>query len=99
MIGRTGSTGFQMRYDDEQDPVVWVAVALYKKGRWECAAGPGPVEATLRLCEHLMDGGRCAHCGRPSGFNPDFDATMPLEPLVCWYQWDPERKTYRRGCE
>jgi hypothetical protein len=25
--------------------------------------------------------------------------SMPLNESVCWYQWDPEMKTFRRGCE
>jgi hypothetical protein len=52
----------------------------------------------LRLCAQVVDGGRCTHCRRPTGLSEDLDA-MPLDRLVCWYQWDPELATFRRGCE
>lgn len=98
MIGRTGAVGFQVRYDDDEAPTVWNAVALYPAGRWEVAAGRTPVQAIERLTEHLIDGGACTHCGRPTGIVFDIE-TMPLGDLICWYQWDPELKTIRRGCE
>lgn len=99
LVGRTGADQFQMRYSDEESPTVWVALALYGD-QWECAAAMHPLRALFRLCETLMDGGTCIHCNRPAGFSPDLDPSpMPLSKEVCWYQWDPELKTYRRGCE
>ena len=74
-------------------------VALYDGGRWEVAAAANPVRAALRLCEQLVDGGMCTHCNRPAGLEPDSIDAMPLNDLVCWYQYDPELKTFRRGCE
>lgn len=98
-IRRTGIHQFQLRYSDDEEPVVWFAVALYKDGRWETAAGQNPLRAVLRLCEQLADGGQCAHCTRPSGFEPDSLDRMPMDDLVCWWQYDPELQTFRRGCE
>ncbi|MCU1679223.1 MAG: hypothetical protein JWM93_3981 [Frankiales bacterium] len=101
LIGRTGAVDFQIRYCDEDPPVVWIAVASYRNGEQqvqEAAAAMRPVEAVFRLCAQLIDGGTCAHCGRGTGFHEDVD-TLPAHELVCWYQWDPELATFRRGCE
>jgi hypothetical protein len=99
MIGRTGATSIQIRYQDDEQPVVWMAVGEWTGGRQEVGAGFDPTRAVLRLCEQVIDGGQCAHCHRPTGFEPDQLDTMPFDPLVCWYQWDPELATFRRGCE
>lgn len=99
MIGRTGAKEFQIRYSDEEEPVVWFAVATYDDGKGETDASLNPVMAVLRLAERLVDGGQCTHCGRPTGLDPDSIDTMPLDQLVCWYQFDPELATFRRGCE
>jgi hypothetical protein len=97
LLRRTGADGFQIRYCDEEEPVIWMAAAEWG-GHWEVAASMNPVEAVFRLCDKVIDGGTCIHCHRPAGFVPDFDP-MPVEELVCWYQWDPENRTFRRGCE
>jgi hypothetical protein len=96
LIGHTGATGFQMRYCDEERPVVWIALAQFEKD-WECASAMNPLRAVFRLCDELFDGGTCTHCKRPTGFEPSIDP-MPMSEIVCWYQWDPELKTFRRGC-
>jgi len=101
LIGRTGAKSTQIRYSDDEQPVVWMAVAEYPRGRWDAAAGRDPLTAVLRLCETLMDGGTCAHCGRPTGFDADdqdFDQ-LGTDAIICWTQWDPELKTFRRHCK
>jgi hypothetical protein len=104
-IGRTGARTVSIRYSDDEKPVVWFVVAEYDgtnpmgiEGH-EVDASLSPVRAALRLCERLADGGQCRHCGRPTGLEPDHLDTMPLDEMICWYQWDPELKTFRRGCE
>jgi hypothetical protein len=96
LLGRTGAAQFSIRYCDEDWPVVWIAAAKWGK-HWAVAAALDPVRATFQLCDEVIDGGQCTHCKRPTGFEPTIDP-MPLAPLVCWYQWDPERATFRRGC-
>lgn len=110
MLRRCGSREFQIRYDEEQDPVVWVAVIRLQIDAnsrptgpgvmtvWKCAAGMNPLTAVLALCDETVDGGECQHCHRPAGFDRDF-GRMPLPDLFCWYQFDPELATFRRGCE
>lgn len=101
MIGRTGSKSFQLRYSDDEQPVVWMAIGEWRQDGQtvhEVAAAMDPVRAALRLCEQVMDGARCTHCHRPTGLEPDSIDTMPANELVCWYQYDPELKTFRRGC-
>lgn len=111
MLGRTGATSFQIRYDDEQDPLVWVAVGEWAAKRLppadptatgtvhECAAGMDPLRTVLRLLDQVIDGGTCVHCGKPTGVSDDFANPMPLPDVICWYIFDPELATFRRGCE
>ena len=111
LLRRTGAREFQLRYSDDEQPVIWMAVAKWsiggdgrpkaKGGRpmYEAAASINPVVAVLRLCDQVIDGGECAHCGRPSGVTDDWRADMPLADVVCWYVYDPETHEYRRGCE
>lgn len=104
-IRRTGAKQIQIRYSDDEDPTVWFVVALYgKKGPGafnaiEVDASMTPLRAALRLCERIADGGQCAHCKRPCGLEPDRLDRMPFDELICWYQYDPELKVFRRGCE
>lgn len=99
MVRQTGAKNAGLRYQDDEQPVVWIGVASFDGDRHEAAAALDPLRAMLRLCERLVDGGQCVHCGRPTGFEPDSLETMPLGDKVCWTQWDPELKTFRRGCE
>lgn len=103
MVRRTGSDQFQMRWDDEQEPVIWVAVSRHRVGNapvYTAGAHVDPVRAVLQLCETLIDGGECAHCHRPSLFDMDDGPwERELSALVCVTQYDPELKTYRRDCE
>jgi hypothetical protein len=99
LLERSGAIGLQIRFDDSDEPYLWVAVAMYRKDRWEVAAGHTAVEALERLCERLLDGGKCTHCNRPSGFDPHENGVGPIDQLVCFYRWNPERSEYVRGCE
>lgn len=116
MLGRTGATQFQIRYADDEKPIVWFAVVIYKGNmkKFETAAASHPVEAVMRLCQQVIDGGTCTHCGRPTAFDADHDDTvneqfnevyksqiipgMPTEG-ICWTMWDPELSKFRRACE
>lgn len=100
MLRRTGCAEFQIRYSDEEKPVVWVAVVRYDRPDgvyYDSAAGMTPTRAVLRLCETMIDGGHCQHCKRPTGLSEDIDQ-LPMDELFCWYQYDPELRTFRRGC-
>ena len=59
LVGHTGAEGFQLRYSDDEQPVVWMAVGTYPGGRAEADAGLTPGEAAWRLGERLVDGGTC----------------------------------------
>ena len=98
LIGRTGAEEFEIRHSPEDDPpITWTAIGKWGKA-YEVAAAMHPVEAVFRLCDQIIDGGQCNHCHKPTGFESSMDP-MPLNQFVCWYQWDPELKTFRRGCE
>jgi len=100
MIGRTGASSFRIgwSHEDDGEPTAWYALAAYPNDRAEAAGAMDPVTAVLRLCELLIDGGVCQHCGRRTIFVADAD-TRGVERLGCVYAWDPELATYRRGCE
>jgi hypothetical protein len=109
LLGRTGAKQTQVRYSDDEEPVVWIATALYDVvpidqpeadpvEQWEAAGALNPISAVLRLCEKIVDGGTCTHCGRSTGVALGLDS-MPLPAFVCWYQFDPELRTFRRSCE
>lgn len=113
LIGRTGAKNFLIRFDepDEPDegPTVWIAMACYERVSplkhktkttvWEVGAGMTPPTAAMRLCDQLIDGGQCTHCHRPTGVSENWETRMPADSMICWYVYDPERKTFRRGCE
>lgn len=115
LLHRTGATTVQVRWSDDETPTVWIVVVGWNvdpsSGKpappgevdgepgFESAAALDPVTAAFRLCAEVIDGSRCLHCQRPAGFEPKSLDTMPLDKLVCWYQWDPENSTFRRGCE
>lgn len=98
MIRRTGASQFQLRFHDDEQPVVWLAVAVYPDGRAEVDASLDPLRALLRLCERLVDGGLCTHCGRPTGLDPDSLETMPMSDTICWWQYRPDLGEFQRGC-
>jgi hypothetical protein len=118
LLGRTGAKNFRVGYTREEDgePVVWYAVCEYKRPAgtavWhkpsaEAAAAMDPLNAVLRLCEILIDGGRCNHCGQNTIFDPD----MPVEGVVskevmddlldkmgCRYHFDPKTSKFVKSC-
>lgn len=114
LIGRTGAQDFQIRYCDEEQPIVWIAVAGYRRPgdsksgnpakraeqiRYEVGGAMTPEGAAFRLVETLVDGGTCQHCRRPTGVDENWAGGQLLDQLVCWYVYDPELKKFRRGCE
>jgi hypothetical protein len=96
LIGRTGASEFSFRYSDDDKPTVWMAIGKWGNN-YDAGAGTNPTIAIFRLLDQVVDGGTCTYCNRPTGFEESMDQ-MPLDKLVCWYQWDPELKTFRRGC-
>jgi hypothetical protein len=104
MIGRTGADGIQIRWSDDEDPLVWFVVAQFDGGVWETASGRDPVAALLRCAAQLIDGGQCRHCGQPTALDTDWE--NPLSAFadkvglpICSYTYDPELATFRRSCE
>jgi hypothetical protein len=104
LLGRTGVEEVQVRYCEEEQPVVWMALGTWKRGKrtaTEVGAGLTPWRAMFRLCEAVMDGGTCTHCKRPTMVD-DQPAAGPLAglaELLCAYRYDPELRTFRRACE
>lgn len=103
LIQRTGAKSFQIRYSDDEEPVVWMAIAEFVRSgsapespTHEVAASLRPERAVMRLADQLVDGGICVRCGLTAGVAHDLKA-YPLG--VCWYQYDPELGKYRRSCE
>lgn len=114
VVRRTGAIEVQIRYQDDEKPVVWMAAAKHnvdRKGipvsagdrrgreRWSVGAALNPAAAVISLAEKLLDGGVCTHCNRPSGIDPDREpGPMPLDSLICWYQYDQSTQKFVKGC-
>lgn len=98
LLHRTGIKTFQIRFSDDEKPIVWMAIAEWNGEKYEAAASLHPTIAIFRLLAQVLDGGQCTHCKRPTGFSEDTDE-LPGGDFICWYQWDPELRTFRRGCE
>jgi hypothetical protein len=101
-LPRLGVQQVQIRYSDEDLPVVWMAVAVTPVGM-DAAAGLNPNTALRRLAEQLVDGGTCTHCHCPTMIDFDFANArtrfnIRTNPPVCWYVHDPELNTFRRSC-
>jgi hypothetical protein len=102
---------FQIRYSDDEQPIIWMCVAKYyiggaglpvsKGGKPAFAVGAGsdPLTAMMKLLDEVVDGAECAHCHKPTGVTDHWTSTMPMATAICWWQYDPETKTFRRGCE
>jgi hypothetical protein len=113
LLRRSGMHSFQIRYSDDEEPVVWLAVGEWKldarghpvpEGQhagtyFDAMAAMNPLGAVLRLCEKAIDGGTCVHCGKPSAVSDDWASEQPLDEYFCYYVFDPELKTFRRSCE
>jgi hypothetical protein len=109
VIKRTGAESFQIRYSDDEQPVVWLAVVTWRINRegrptkhgagraHEAAAALAPDSPIYRQAEQIVDGGECSHCGKPAGFNPDVAHEL-LEEFICWWTWDPEVGRYVQAC-
>lgn len=110
LVRRNGAREVQLRYDEEQNPIVWVATAGFsiingkpssrgKINAYQAGGGLDPLLALFALCRACLDRqGYCRHCNRNTMFDETFEP-QPLEDFYCWYQWDPEMQTFRRGCE
>lgn len=112
-LRRTGMLGFQIRYQDDEEPTVWMAVGEWNRGREGIpvpaqasgitahlvAAGLSPSQAMAKLLDEAVDGGFCVHCKRPTGATDDWRSEMPLANVICWQVYDPETEKYRRSCE
>lgn len=97
-LEKTGLSEFQLRWHDEEEPTVWIAVGRWKHGD-EAGGGITPYRAILRLAETITDGGECAFCERTTGITDEWREDMPFARLVCWWTYDPEKQVFRRGCE
>ena len=102
LVRRTGAREYRFDSLTFDDKIVWIATASYPDGRWDSASSPAPYRSAIRLAEQLVDGGTCAHCKRPTGVDERYDDPPSGDingDRLCWYQYDPELKKFRRGCE
>jgi hypothetical protein len=110
VIGRTGAQSFQLRYHDDEEPTVWIAVGTWLYGprgipvpdggqpRSETAAALDPGRAILRLLKLVINGGQCTHCHRPTAIGEDWQP-RGVDPETCWYTYDEARQAFVRDCE
>lgn len=104
-IRSLGAKQVQLRYSDDEEPDIWIVVAKFNKrnrihaDEMEIDASFTPTQAALRLIERLVDGHECRFCRKRMALEATTLARMPFDQLICWYQYDPELKVIRRGCE
>lgn len=110
VLRRTGPLEFQVRYADDELPVVWICVARFNLGpdgrpqrarfkgerAYEVGAGLSPIAALFKLCDQVLDQSTCVHCGRASGFLAD--AVPEPDAGRCWWTWDEPTGSFVRGC-
>lgn len=73
LIGRTGAADVVIGYLHDDVPPAdadWYAHANYLGSRITHDHAASPVAAVEGLVSRLLDGGRCAHCGRLTTTNP-----------------------------
>lgn len=110
-VRRTGAISVQIRYQDDEEPVVWVVVAEHLRdarglpvGRdrepaeqiWTVGGGLEPTTAAVRCAEQLVDGGTCAHCTKPAALDPDGDLHLPG---FCLLRWRAKTATFVQDCQ
>lgn len=104
LIGTTGADSFQIRYSDDQEPVIWIAAAVYRSipnnplGGSDAAAGLTPLMAVMRLCKQLIDGGECTHCHRTTLIAKVGISELTLDASLCCYTYNEEKEKYVSGC-
>lgn len=100
LLGRAGMKNLSIRFQDDDEPVVWIVCVGLRSGGYEAAGALDPVTAMMRLLVEIMDGAStCTHCGKPTAVEPDFTKQTLMEDTFCWYVYDPENETFRRSCE
>lgn len=111
LLRRTGQLEFQLRYSDDTQPIIWIAVGRWSIGddgrpvadggdeHYETASSTNPVQAVLRLLENMVDGGMCANCERPTGvLFPEDNRPPILRDAVCWFTFDADSKRFVSDC-
>lgn len=97
LLTRTGADEVFVRLSADQKPTAWVVSARWGE-HWESTAGNTAEQAMVRMLQDTVDGGLCSHCRKVTGIARDFRDDL-TDDHVCWYQFDPELKLFRRSCE
>lgn len=97
LLGRTGADEFFNRTEKTFLPVAWILTVRWGD-RWETTSGHTAEQAMFRMLQEVVDGGMCLHCNLPTAVVRDFEDDLDRDH-VCWYQFDPELKKFRRSCE
>ena len=99
LLRRSGLVEFQIRFQDDETPTVWIAVGAWSGERFETASALAPDLAVRRLVDQVVDGGECAHCHRPTVVLHDAsDFSLSTIDALCAYWYDIVDETYRRAC-
>lgn len=110
LLRRTGSMSFQLRFSDDEDPIVWMAVGEWRIGEdgrparegkthYEVAAAMTPPAAVMRLLDQMIDGGTCPQCERVTSVLHDAAGVRPLGRITCVWGYDAELELYVRSCD
>lgn len=94
VIGRSGATGFEIGYLDDQPPHRWYATAIYKGAKVHGEHPSNPEVAADRLARKLLHGGQCTHCGGKVNVRPWEGHWADAECI-----WRRAGNRWVRGCE
>ena len=96
LLRRGGETEFQLRFSDEMDPTLWIAMVPLAENYWEVAAALTAEEAVFLLCRNLFSASACTHCDKLMMFEPS-ELEFEMFPDRCAITWSPALGRYI-GC-
>lgn len=103
LLRRAGATEIQLRYQDDEAPVLWLMYARFQPAGHptveHVAAGLNPVSAIVALLAEAVDGGQCVACKRPTALVELGDEALPVPvSLVCQLRHVPGQG-WVKGCQ
>ncbi len=98
LFARCGVRAASAHIEVSMTPAVFVLRCSWDDGRVDVMGGVTLAQAMFRMAQHIVDGGVCTHCDKPTGVARDFEDDLDAE-IACWYQMDPELSRFRRSCE
>jgi hypothetical protein len=98
LVGRTGATGLEIGYLNDDPPHLWYAHAQFRGARISVEDQPGPVEAADALCRRLLAGAQCQHCHGLVALSDDGAFAYRSATMVNGRKWTAEEAAAAGQC-